>query len=258
MGGTIAVIVGSVLRRSRSDVRLLVAAGAAAGLATAFNAPIAGGVFVLEELVNRFDPRTTLATVLASAAGFASAHLLLHPSAAADVHVPALADPTLAQSPLMLVVGVTSGLLGVAYNAAVTKGLRVADTSRWPVVARAALIGTVVGALGWIAPAVVGGGDNLTQQALLGRGTIAAVTWMLVLRFVLGVLSYAACTPGGLFAPMLVLATEMTSSTTLLAPMLGACAIAMLSANAFGSTPIDDQLTRRAVSAFKVNADAAR
>jgi CIC family chloride channel protein len=182
------------------------------------------------------------------------------------------------------------------------KGLRIADTSRWPVVSRAALIGTVVGALGWIASTVVGGGDNLTQQALLGQGTVAAVTWLLVLRFVLGVLSYAACTPGGLFAPMLVLgshlgllvglvghmvapqqtpepaalariamaafftatvrapvtgivlATEMTSSTTLLAPMLGACAIAMLAANAFASTPIYDQLTRRAVSAFKVNA----
>ncbi|MGO4603963.1 H(+)/Cl(-) exchange transporter ClcA [Terrabacter sp. 2YAF2] len=301
MGGTIAVIVGSVLRRNRSDVRLLVAAGAAAGLATAFNAPIAGGVFVLEELVKRFDPRTTLATLLASAAGFASAHLLLHPSAAADFRVPALADPTLAQAPLVIVVGVTSGLLGVAYNAAVMKGLRVADTSRWPVVARAALIGSLVGALGWIAPGVVGGGDNLTQQALLGQGTIAAVTGLLVLRFVLGVLSYAACTPGGLFAPMLVLgshlgllvglvghlvaphqtpepaalaliamaafftasvrapvtgivlATEMTASTTLLAPMLGACALAMLTANAFRSTPIYDQLTQRAVSAFRVN-----
>jgi len=88
MGGTIAVIVGTVLRRSLPDVRLLVAAGAAAGLATAFNAPIAGGVFVLEELVRRFDPRTTLATLVASGAGFASAHLLLHDSTAADFHVP--------------------------------------------------------------------------------------------------------------------------------------------------------------------------
>ena len=290
---------GSVLRRSRPDVRLLVAAGAAAGLATAFNAPIAGGVFVLEELVRRFDPRTTLATLVASAAGFASAHLLLHHSTASDFHVPALADPTLAQAPLVFAVGLTSGLLGVAYNAAVMKSLRIVDTSRWPVVARAALIGTLVGAVGWIAPALVGGGDNLTQQALFGQGTIAAVTGLLVRRFVLGVVSYAACTPGGLFAPMLVLgshlgllvglvgnwwrhtrrpdpaalaligmaafftatvrapvtgivlATEMTASTTQLAPMLGACAIAMLTANAFRSTPISDQLTQRAGSALQ-------
>ena len=305
MGGTIAVIVGRVLRRSQSDVRLLVAAGAAAGLATAFNAPIAGGVFVLEELVRRFNPHTTLATLVASAAGFASAHVLLHHSTASDFHVSALPDPTLAQAPLVLAVGVTCGLLGVAYNAAVMKSLRLADTSRWSVVARAAVIGALVGAVGWIAPTVVGGGDNLTQQALLGHGTVAGVVVLLVLRFVLGVLSYAACTPGGLFAPMLVLgshlgllvglvghvvapqqtpdpaalaligmaafftatvrapvtgivlATEMTASTTQLAPMLGACAIAMLTASTLRSTPIYDQLTRRAVSAFRVNAAEA-
>jgi len=55
----------------------------------------------------------------------------------------------------------------------------------------------------------------------------------------------------------IVLATEMTASTTQLAPMLGACAIAMLTASTLRSTPIYDQLTRRAVSAFRVNAAEA-
>jgi len=43
MGGNIAIIISRVLRRNRYDLRMLVAAGAAAGLATAFSAPIAGG-----------------------------------------------------------------------------------------------------------------------------------------------------------------------------------------------------------------------
>jgi chloride channel protein, CIC family len=86
-------------------VRVLVAAGAAAGLATAFNAPIAGGVFILEERLKRFDPRTTLATLVASAAGFISAHLL--PTTPPPPRTFArLAAPTLSQAPLVLVVGV--------------------------------------------------------------------------------------------------------------------------------------------------------
>ena len=206
MGGSIAIIVATVTRRSLADLQILTASGAAAGLATAFNAPIAGGVFVLEELVKRLDPRTTIATLVASAAGFATAYPFIHSDN--DFRVPYLHDPNLATVGWVLAVGVVTGFLGVLYNKAVVFGLRTADVSRWPVEARAALIGAGVGVVLWCAPSLVGSGDNLTQNALLGEGTIWAISGVLVLRFALGVLSYAAATPGGLFAPMLVLGAD--------------------------------------------------
>src|SRR5262249_56384264 len=67
MGATVAHLLGKVFRRAWPDCRVLLAAGAGAGLATAFNAPIAGAVFVLEELLRRFDTRTTVPTFGASA-----------------------------------------------------------------------------------------------------------------------------------------------------------------------------------------------
>ncbi|MEZ0165872.1 chloride channel protein [Kineococcus sp. LSe6-4] len=206
MGSTVAVIVSSLARRSRADLRLLVAAGAAAGLATAFNAPIAGGVFVLEELLKSFHPRATIATLVASASGFAVAAPLV--GGAPDFHVPALPGPRLSEAGWVLLVGVVTGLLGVLYNRAVLAGLHRVDTGRWPVEARAAVIGACVGLLAWFGPQLVGGGDHLTQEALLGHGTLPVVLGVLVVRFVLGVVSYAALTPGGLFAPMLVLGSE--------------------------------------------------
>lgn len=207
MGGNIAIILSRLLKRNRHDMRTLVAAGAAAGLATAFNAPIAGGVFVLEELVKRFDPRTTVATLLASAAGFGSASLLLNGSS--DFYVAPLHDPKLIESPLVLLVGVVAGLVGVLYNRAILASLRIADTSTWSVEARAALIGGAVGATGFFLPSVIGGGDNLTSQILTGEGTIIGAIGLLALRFVLGIISYAALTPGGLFAPMLVIGADI-------------------------------------------------
>jgi CIC family chloride channel protein len=206
MGGTAAVIVARLARRSSADLRVLVAGGAAAGLATAFNAPIAGGVFVLEELLRRFDPRTTIATLVASASGFAAAHLLVHSTT--EFHVHALREPRLSSSGWIVAVGIAAGLLGVLYTKALLFGLRRADLSHWPVEARAAIIGTLVGILVWIAPDLSGSGDNLTQKALLGHGTLIAVVGVLALRFTLGVVSYAAGTPGGLFAPMLVLGAD--------------------------------------------------
>ena len=71
MGATIADLVGKIFGRRWSDRRVLLAAGAGAGLATAFNAPIAGAVFVLEELVRRFDTRIAIAALGASATAIA-------------------------------------------------------------------------------------------------------------------------------------------------------------------------------------------
>ncbi|MGA7135988.1 MAG: ClC family H(+)/Cl(-) exchange transporter [Mycobacterium sp.] len=231
MGGTAAVIVATLTRRNLADLRVLVAGGAAAGLATAFNAPIAGGVFVLEELVKRFDPRTTVATLVASASGFAAAHLLVESKT--EFEMSTLAGPRLTESGWVFAIGIATGVLGVLYNKAVMFALHRGDASRWPKEVRAALTGVLIGVLVWAAPDLVGGGDNLTQSALLGRGTLAAVTGVLVLRFVLGVVSYAAATPGGLFAPMLVLGSDAGLIVGLVAkhvsphsaPSLAACAL---------------------------------
>jgi chloride channel protein, CIC family len=231
MGGTAAVIVATLTRRNIADLRLLVAGGAAAGLATAFNAPIAGGVFVLEELVKRFDPRTTVATLVASGSGFAAARLLM-PSRY-DFHMMPLADPRLVESGWVVVIGLVTGVLGVLYSEAVMGALRRADASRVPKEVRAAATGALVGLLVWVAPDLAGGGDNLTQNALLGRGALLAVAGVFVLRFALGVVSYAAGTPGGLFAPMLVLGSQAgllvglvaVHITPLTMPSLPACAI---------------------------------
>ena len=77
MGASISHLVGRMFRRGWPDCRVLLAAGAGAGLATAFNAPIAGAVFVLEELVRRFEPRMAIAALGASATAIAVARLLL-------------------------------------------------------------------------------------------------------------------------------------------------------------------------------------
>ncbi|HXO83290.1 MAG TPA: ClC family H(+)/Cl(-) exchange transporter [Mycobacterium sp.] len=231
MGGSAAVIVATLTRRNLADLRVLVAGGAAAGLATAFNAPIAGGVFVLEELVKRFDPRTTVATLVASASGFIAAHLLVQSQY--EFKMTTLPDPRMVQYGWVLVIGVVAGLFGVLYNHAVMFALRRADASAWPKEVRAALTGAAVGLLVWLAPDLVGGGDNLTQNALLGHGALLATAGVLVLRFALGIVSYAAATPGGLFAPMLVLGSQAglivgliaTHLTPHAAPNLAACAL---------------------------------
>jgi CIC family chloride channel protein len=208
MGASLAHLLGKIFHRNEEDCKVLLAAGAGAGLATAFNAPIAGAAFVLEELVRRFDTRMTIATLGASAGAIAIARILLGDTP--DFHVESLSYPGFGTVPIYLVLGVIAGLVGVAYNRAILSTLAVAEQlHRCPVELRAALVGAAVGLLAWFAPDLVGGGDAITQRALAGTEAVGLLAGVFLLRFGLGAVSYAAGTPGGLFAPMLVLGAQI-------------------------------------------------
>jgi CIC family chloride channel protein len=207
MGASIAHLVGELSRRAWADSRVLMAAGAGAGLATAFNAPIAGAIFVLEELVQRFEHRIAIAALAASATAIATARAILGDQP--DFVVPPLDNvPPLGQ-PLFLVLGLVAGLLAVGYNRSLLVTLRLFERMRaLPPEARAALVGAGVATVAWFAPSWVGGGDALTQQALAGTQALAILPLLFLARVVMGHASYAAGTPGGLFAPMLVLGAQ--------------------------------------------------
>jgi len=207
MGASLAHLVGAVFGRSWPDCRVLVAAGGGAGLGTAFNAPIAGAVFVLEELVQRFEHRIAIAALLASASALGVARVLL--GDAPDFHVSMLGHADAGTRTLYFAFGAFAGLLAVAYNRALLETL---STARRlipaPLELRAGVVGAAVGILGWFAPDLIGGGDAITQSVLAGSASLAALPAFFLIRFALGAVSYAAGTPGGLFAPMLVLGAQ--------------------------------------------------
>ena len=301
MAATLGHLVGKIFRRNWPDCGVLLAAGAGAGLATAFNAPIAGGIFVLEELVRRFELRVAIAALGASASAISVSRAIL--GDAPDFHLGPLVAPTLPIRPLFFVLGAFAGVMAVVFNRALLQTMATMD--RLPAEARAALVGVVAGTLAWFLPGLVGGGDPITQRTLLGAGTLGLLPQVFLLRFALGALSYSAGTPGGLFAPLLtlgaqfglflglacelafpglnvqpegfavvgmaalftgivrapltgiVLATEMTADVTMLLPMLGACAMAMLTPTLIKDPPIYNSLRERTVNRERARLDRA-
>lgn len=241
MGATIAHEVGRKLNWKTEDCRSLLAAGAGAGLATAFNAPIGGSVFVLEELVRRFDTRIAIVTFGASTGAIIVARVML--GAAPEFAVSGVVEPALMVMPAFLLLGVVMGLFGVFYNRVLIALLNVVDSfkhvPKWII---AMAVGAAVGSLGYFWPLAVGGGDAITRAALhlpearvtgvVQSGTvIGTLALLFAIRFVLGPLSYAAQTPGGLFAPLLAVGAQ--------AGVLCAFGWNMFATNAFPGAIVD-------------------
>jgi CIC family chloride channel protein len=205
MGAAAAQLVARAFRMGPGDIRSLIAAGSGAGLAAAFGAPLSGTVFVLEELVQRFDLRVLVATLTACSAGIAVCYELL--GTRPVFLVPVVAAPGFFHFVFYLALGVPLGVLGVAYNRMIVRGLDLTDRftgARSELCAMA--IGAVIGLLGWFIPDTLGSGEEQVQHLLQsgGKAAVPVLLALLVVRFVVGPISYAARTPGGLFAPLLV------------------------------------------------------
>ncbi len=204
IGAVIGEKTGRFFPRLRGAWKPLMAAGAGAGLATAFNAPVGGTVFILEEVFRKVTPLTfLLAATAASVSVFLQRAVFHMPQ---DYAVPAIPAVPPASVWVFFLFGLTVGFLGLLYNRLLIGFLDLSEKlRRMPVPAKAAVIGFVVGTTGWFAPGWIGGGDDLTQTILAGHPGFALLLGISLLRFFLGPLSYAAGTPGGLFAPVVAM-----------------------------------------------------
>ncbi len=204
MGATIGARLARWVGLAEDDVRGMSAAIAGAGLGVAFSAPIGGAIFTFEEVRRAFTLRLLVMSLLACSAASGVALVVLGDSPDFRVSPP----PVLGWTSVMpvLVFGALLGAMGVGYNRLIVVCLEFSE--RCPRVApeaKAALIGAVVGLLLWHAPHVVGGGDYLNQRTLDGAIPVGTLALVLALRWLLGPFCYAAGTPGGIFAPLLLL-----------------------------------------------------
>ncbi len=207
MGAAVGQMVGRMSRRL-PDVRTLMAAGAGAGLGAAFNAPLAGALFTLEELLHRFTVRLVAATLVACVAAIVVLRAWL--GSAPDFDVPDYSFQSAGALVAFAVVGVLAALAGVLFDRSLLATLRLADRARgWPRGTKGALVGAAIGLTAWFFPDVVGGGDNLSQDALTGAATLTGLAALFAARFVMVLGSYGTGAAGGLFAPLLVLGSEL-------------------------------------------------
>ena len=198
----IGVGVARLARQGPRAARNLACIGAAAGIAAAFNTPIAAITFVLEEIVGDLNQRLLGAVVVATVAAAVVEHAILGGQ-------PVFAVPAYALGPWWELLGYALlGVLSAIGAITFSQGLlwmraRVRAWTAVPTWAKPAIGGVVVAALGTPFPAVLGIGYATLSNALLGNVALTTMASLSVVKLAATVASYGFGLSGGIFAPAL-------------------------------------------------------
>jgi CIC family chloride channel protein len=213
--------------------RQLIAAGAAAGLAAGFNAPIAGVLFVVEELLQDFSDLTLGSAILASFIGAVVSRLL----GGQGLTLTLAAKPislSIYDLPFLVLLGVVAGLLGAVFGRGIFLSLSLFRRATWlDLPGRIGLAGLITGLVGLVVPVVAFNNADLQEFLSTGLATWPLVATAFVAKFLLTLLAYGSGAAGGIFAPSLVLGAALGALVNFLAQGVY---------GGFGAWPVPDYL----------------
>ena len=212
IGAALGAQVSRWIPNSPTNRRQMIAAGAAAGLAAGFNTPIAGVLFVVEELMRDISGLTLETAIAASFTGAVVSRIF----GSTDINVPlAVIDSArrgsfaVPEIPFYVLLGILAGILGGIFNRSIIRGINFGRSLPIPMPIRIGLAGLISGTVvAWLPPFFQ---DNTGLRELLIAGQFNWQTTAIVFiaQFCLTILAYSSGAPGGVFAPALVLGSAL-------------------------------------------------
>ena len=219
LGAAVSTLVSRRLGLPVHFLRLLAGAGTAAGIASAFNAPLAGAFFAMEVVLLDFTLDAFAFVVLACVSSTVLSHHLL--GTTLSLSLPRLDLAGDAQLGWVALLGVIGGVAGVAFSrcVSVTADLtaRAAGWARLPAWLRPALGGALVGLMLLVVPETYGESSAVLNRALDGRYTAAALLGLAAAKAVATSVTLGTGFSGGVFAPSLCIGGMLGAAMGMLA-----------------------------------------
>ena len=206
IGAALAAQLSRWIPNSPTNRRQMIAAGAAAGLAAGFNTPIAGVLFVVEELMRDISGLTLETAILASFTGAVVSRLFGSTDLALAGRTGSFAA---AEIPFYLILGAVAGILGGLFNRGVLWGIRVNRRLPISMPLRIGLAGLISGLVISFLPHIFWDHAGLRKYLISGNLSWQTTAIAFTAHFFLTILAYTAGAPGGLFAPALVLGAAL-------------------------------------------------
>jgi len=190
-------------------LRLMVACGAAAGIAAGCNAPIAGAIFAAQIVLGNFGMNLFAPLVVASVVAAVMSRTFF------GIHqwyvVPPFDFERLSQLPWFLLLGLFAGVIGAGFLKALRLSATLFNLLPLPLYARLTAAGLLVGLIGLVYPEVWGNGYTATNRVLEESPTIQFVLGLFAAKLVATALTVGSGTVGGVFTPTLFLGAALGS-----------------------------------------------
>jgi H+/Cl- antiporter ClcA len=199
-GGALGSVIGQILHTTANERKILLAAGAAAGMAATFGSPVSAVLLAIELLLFEYRARSLIPVSLAAAT--AASVRIATVGAAPIFAMPLLAPPGVAALAVYTLLGAAIGVAAVVITRAL---FAVEDAFErlpihwmwWP-----ALAAVAVGLIGWIAPRTLGVGYDNIEQTVAGQLVGGALAALVVCKLISWTIALGSGTSGGTLAPL--------------------------------------------------------
>ncbi|MBD2770567.1 chloride channel protein [Iningainema tapete] len=210
IGAALAGGMSRLVPTSPDHRRQMIAAGAGAGLAAAFNAPIAGVLFVVEELLHDLSGLTLGTAIIASFIGGVVSRLLGGRSLLLNLElVESSSSFSIHEIPFYLLLGILAGLLAALFHRGLLASIEVYKKFHISYKWRVALAGLVSGIIVAILPVSFHNNTGLREFVITGEANASLAAIAFVAQFILTLIAFGSGAPGGLFAPSLILGSTL-------------------------------------------------
>ena len=204
LGAGAGSLVGKFFRLRGNNKDKLIASGAGAAIGATFNAPVAGTLFVLEELIHKFSPSMLFPVLVATvtAAGIAR-HFFGNNPAFEISSLPVKTDINIII--ICIILGLLAGTVGVLFSKTIFLFNDLYAKIKIPNFLKPALAGLVTGIAGLFVPYILSSGNDSVTVIMQNGFPIAAVCIIFLLKFIITPVCFSSGAAGGIFLPMLML-----------------------------------------------------
>ncbi len=206
IGANVGKMIKDIFRHPDNKTNPLVSAGAAAGLASAFNAPLSGVIFVIEEMHGHFRYNFFSVAAIMVASGTADYVVRILVGADPVIKMMVFPSPPLSGIWLFILLGFLFSLVGYLFNKLLIISLDFfSGLSKIATILSVIVAGLLIVIVGIFYPKMIGGGYNTIRTVLDHSFTLQFLIILFIGRLLLTIFSYGTGVPGGIFAPLLAL-----------------------------------------------------